>query len=480
MTLKAIKGILLYILIIIGIIIACGLLAIILMVIFPNLKLFGYGVVYRNKQYDAVVVNSSYSTYNLTLNTDAYDIVIEKGETNKVTYYYVDDVIGLANSELTKLTAKIQTNNIMLTVNEPSGFVLYKRSRLVVIVPESVSINLTLKSTKGDIVVKNCNVLSVNVTTDIGDFIIVHDTATALNLSSLNLNSASATFDFSAFESVEVASKTVIAATRGDFIFQTLVSDVEVMGEDIAIKANAILTKSLGLTFFSNNGWFRVGTLNSTGKQNAIISDNCLIEIGNLYGNTRIKSTNGNITVGNVFGNSVLETENGNITVTSAKENLRAENRHGSIVVHEYFKVGRFKSVKGNITVKSVSEKNLEYFTDIENVDGSIDLINNINKVNIIASGRSNVHVKFNKIIDSPIEHNIDATSGYISVWVNPNSSHFRISVTGSSVVGNIGSLLMFSSDELREYPENYGGNFETVCKMFVRGGTVRFYDYDI
>ena len=77
--------------------------------------------------------------------------------------------------------------------------------------------------------------------------------------------------------------------------------------------------------------------------------------------------------------------------------------KFGDINVNSYYAIGKFTSQKGGIYVNSRGDFADEYYTQINNVDGDVKIYNEVNRLLLTTTGRSDVDITFGKIKEGKI-----------------------------------------------------------------------------
>lgn len=494
MNTKTIKGIAFYIAIILGILIVIGVVVLVLMYFFPNLKIAGYGFILRSNvasEEDSVTLVNTTTPISLTINTGDFDIKLSAYEdtenTRVITYQYYDCTIGMTNSEITSVNQVFGGTSLTLTLNEPTGLLTYGESYFDIKVPNNYNYKLNLKSNGGDINVSELSVLALNVTSNSGSFKISKSETNALLLSSLILNTTYGKYYLNNYDTITVSSTVQITSNRGDFYIKTLsCHSMIVRGNDVALYADVINTtlgsEDTGFDFASSNGKLEIGTLNSGSKQNSVVVESCQIEIPNdIIGITRITSTYGNIILGTIYSNAVIESTNGNISVTKAISKIIITSQYGDITIDEYQKVGQFFNQKGKITAyNKFSSYNTNYETIISNKDGEVYLENNYNRVTISISGRSSVTVKLWYLRNGSEDYKINNTMGTSNIWINLYGIDGLCVKAKGIVSGTISSMSPHSSDLYQIFPDTSSETKPSnkPC-IIVDGGSIVFHTLD-
>lgn len=457
MTAKGIKGILLYLAIVLGGVVVIGIIMIILMLIFPNLKVFNYGFAYINKVSESKTVEVTTANVDLTINVDNFDLVIAKSDSANIDYKIYNSVWGFYISNSAEMVEEKEGNSIILTLNEPNGHLFYGDSRLVINLPSSINYNLTLKSNNGDILCPKLSIKSLNITTFDGKFDFTTDEGdSSLNLEELVIKSHSGSFNFLCFNNINITKNINLKIDgKSKLCFGNLtLNEIVARGQEVMFEALDVVVGA-GVDFNINSGYIKLTTLNSGTAQNSILAENCSVKIGEITGVSGIKNTHGTISINTINSDIILQSENGAISVDKAVGNISVTTIYSDITVNEYQKTGQFESRKGNIQVKSTSEYNEQYKTQIINVDGEIIIDNKVNKMVISATGRATITVRLWQIPNySGLEHTISNENGTNKIWITAGETAFKLKATGV-VSGSIGSLQIVSSSAYQVYPND-------------------------
>lgn len=419
---KAIKGLLIYIGIILGSIVGLGLILLCIMYFVPSVRIFGIGVVHYGRvvDEDSISINnySDYSSIELNVNSRDINIEIVPTDDNAINYSLHLNIFGISSEIVEyRVTKNCAVSDGVLKVNlnvtEPKGWISTNNSTLTVNVPSTKQYSIYTTSEGGDISLgsskSSLKLSGMNIVTDTGNLVIINigegtDTKT-LNLNSLNLSTSTGFFDLSSVNEINVSSKVKLVAHDGRFKFDVFNAPLEVSGDGVRIDANEIDCGVGGLDAILKNGYFNITKLScSGGGENSIITDNTSFNISEINGKTGIVTSYGDIKINKLDAYTMIENVNGRVSIGTAKDNITIRTTMGDITVDSYYKSGTFTSKKGNITVTSKVENESTdftkgYSTEINNVDGKVIVDNAGNPLIINTTGKSRVEVVFRKIV---------------------------------------------------------------------------------
>lgn len=476
---KALKGLLKYIGIVLASIVALALILLCIMYFFPSVRIFGVGVVHYNKQLtpSSVVLSeySNYSSIELNVNSKKINIDIIPSDGENIECGLKLNIFGIS-TEIVEYTVvknvavEDRVLKIYLNVSEPSGWIATSNSRVTVNIPVGYEYSLLTNSKSGDVSIGNTsqtiNVSNLFVSTGSGNLNLVN-MGESLELDSLNLSTDKGYFDLSSITNINVDNKVKLVANDGRFKFNNLNASLDVTGTGVKIEANNIICDEDGFTVIANNGYFDISKLYSpTGAENTIITENTSLNIGEITGKTGIVTEYGDISINTLNDYTMIENTNGRVAVETAKDTILVQTVMGDISVDEYLKSGKFESERGNINVNSTSNYVDGYVTEIINVDGNVTINNKINLLLITTTGRSKVDVEFEIIKDDFVDltkvfqHTIKASKAGSCLVTIPTdkSPHFKFMARGD-ISGEITGFSasdysnVHSSDQYQYYP---------------------------
>lgn len=517
---RALKGLLIYIGIVLAIIFGMGILLFAAMFFIPSFRILGVGVVHGNHSDNASILLTDYSGYSqidLSVNSKNIDLQVvpavttkeNKDADNYITADLNTSVFGLAYniteySVIKKVDIKDNVLKITINITEPNGMISYTGTGVVVTIPHLEKVNLSVNTEKGVISVggsgstHQLNLSGLNVTTTSGNFSIAncyHDLQNKIaDLSSMNLTTKSGTFSFENIENLSVDNKIKLNGSDGRFVFKNIIGSLNIRGSGVRLEAKHIKSGSEGFEFFCDNGVFKIQKLESgIGTENSIVTENCNINIEEVYGNTGIFSTFGNVDINTLHGVTLIKNTHGNVKVNHANEDLNIDTEYGNITVESYKRNGIFTSKRGNINVKSTSEYEDKLKTKIINEDGEINVDNKINKLLIETTGKSKVSVIFREIKgglseDQAFQHRvIIADNGHATVYLPTiNLTPFKFKALGN-ITGEISGLVpeyegnkVKSSEKDQFFPKASEENIEECRKScyFEFLGNIHFAGY--
>lgn len=513
---KALKGLLIYVGIVLAIIVGIAILLFAGMYFFPSFRVLGVGVVHGDRSASENVLLSDFSGYDsveLSVSSKNIAITVSPEEmTNPEIRSNLDlNVFGLAY-DITEYGIVLQSaevvDNILrvsYNVTEPSGLISYTGSNMQVVVPSDLPVNLNISTGSGEVKViggetSSINLQSLNLSSSSGDFGIFdcyHDSESeTLNLQNLIVNTKSGDFDFSNIQNINVKNTIKVNGNNAKLIFNNLTGSMNIVGSGIKLVANHIKTGLEGFEFFCDTGVFKLDKLETAiGVENAIVTENSNIEIGEIIGETGIISTYGNIYIGTIHDVTMIKSEHGNVTINHANEDINITTEYGNINVKDYKRNGIFTSKRGNINVKNTGEYEDRVYTKIVNEDGEINVDNNINKLLVETTGKSKAIIIFRQIKGGIIdpnqvfEHRVNISNyGSASVYlpaINFNTP-FKFKAYGN-ISGEISGLTpeyegntVKSSEDYQYYPIASEENKE-LCQQscyFEFYGTITFKGY--
>ena len=494
---KALKGLLIYIGIVIGGLAGLALILFCAMYFFPSFRIAGLGVIHKTETIEEDVITlSNYSGYNdIAVSVKSGNVGINVYPTDKTDIVYDAKlkVFGLSTeiveyTVLKQVDVKDNVLNIYLTITEPSGWLSVSESCINIGVPSTTSIGININTEKGDISIGSDDLLinldDIVVNTGTGDFEIVNvgtgETEKSLTVNSLNLTTEKGEFDFSSIDNLTVNSKVKLKAEDSEFKFKNLYASLDVIGTNVRIIADTISCGASGLSCVTESGKIKVKNLTtSSGAENTFISDNFSYDITELKGKTAIVTTSGNINIGTSNDYLYIENEHGNVYVKNAKSTIIATTYMGNITIENYYATGNFTSDKGDITVNNHSEYNSGFYTEIKNVDGKVVVYNKVNRLLLTTTGRSNVEVTFGEIKEGEIfQHKINtSTQGSCVVYMpTVNVPPYKFVAKGI-ISGEIGVSISASEND-QFYPSLTYKNQAVLNASFEFIGRITFKSY--
>jgi len=508
---KALKGLLIYIGIVLGVILGIGIILFALMYFVPTFKIFGYGIVRQNstvsetvldlselEDYDDIVINVNSNSLNLGI-IPKEDVVTDKKKDdnylNEIDCSLQLSVFGFTN-DITEyafnhtFTEKNGTITLNINVTEPKGLISASKSKLSVYVPNNLTYKLNCITDSGSISLGNKNykldVSSLTITTNRGDLSLINmtDEEGVISLDNLNLTSEVGLFDLTALPIIEVKNATVLAGKDADFRFANLRSSVVAKGEGVAIKATSIECGDDGFRVVADNAYINIEILQTKDiAENSIVADNADIHISKVSGETSILTTYGTVELGEVDNKCDIESSDADVTVGVAHDNISVLTKMGNIIVTNYEKSGNFVSDKGDINITNDSAYSEGVTTNIVGTDGRITVINKANKLTLSTKGDAIVDITFKEIANSPIEHSVilhERSSAVVYLPSNNYTSPFKFIAKGTisgQISGATGGAYITSSDEPQYYPSASPEVIESSANncSFIFNGTIEF-----
>jgi hypothetical protein len=475
---KALKGLLIYIGMILGSALGLGLILLCIMLFVPSFRIAGVGVIRYTKEIkDEIVVLEDYPEYeNIVINasSDKIKINVIPTEEENISYNMNLSVFGITTEiveyqvvkHIEVVDGKLQ---IFFNVTEPNGWISIAKSALNIFVPESMKFGLVANTKSGSIKIGkdkiSTQIEDLTISTRNGDLTLVNigtgEEEKNLTLNTLTLSTGAGKFDFSSIDNLTVLNNVKLVADDGEFIFKNLFASMNITGNGIKINADNIACGINGFSFIADHGFFVVNSLScGSGAENTIIAENISLDIGEITGKTGIVTTNGNINVGTFNSYTIIENYNGNITVETAKDTIIVKAHMGDIKVKSYYATGKFSNNKGDIIVNSRGEFVEEYYTEITNVDGNVKVKNEINRLHLTTTGRSDVIVAFGKIKTGIVfQHKIHTDTRGDCVVYMPTAGVSPYKFIAKGIIsGELGKTVS-ASESVQYYPSDSNTN---------------------
>ena len=271
---KALKGLLIYIGIVLAIILGIGVLIFGVMYFVPSFRIAGVGVIHTNTidsgKITALDEYTGYSDIELNISSKKIGVKIEASEEddNIINYKLSNTCFGIAfditEFKVVKSAEKVgSTLKINLIVTEPNGLISLNNSSLSVYVPKSKTFSMLINTESGDVViakynpfflVNNLTVSTTSGSLTMGKLGVTADDITTCNFNSLNLSTNSGKFDFSNINNVNVSNTIKLQADNGTFTFDNVNGAFNVTGKGVKLDAETINTDTNGFKFLSENG----------------------------------------------------------------------------------------------------------------------------------------------------------------------------------------------------------------------------------
>lgn len=485
---KALKGLLIYVGIVLAMILGLGVILFAVMYFVPTFRIMGVGVIHERGSRDKTeIVLSNYSGYDdIELNISSKRISIDIAtttETENINYSLHLSGFGIAYDiveyrVVNNIEVKDSTLKVNLNITEPDGLITDVNSVFKIVLPATEKYNLMLKTNDGNIDLNGgeskLKVNALSVTTGNGTFrtkglgTTVGDD-TNLILDSLNLSTGIGKINLNSITNLTVNSPIKLTSSAGTFKFNNVNASFNVTGNGVTLVAGSINTDVNGFKFISENGHLDITKLvTPAGAENTIVTENCQVDIDEITGQSAIVNNLGNINLGTVNSSVVLESKHGSVNVSLAKDDIRVETEFGDINVASYLRNGKFESRKGNITVKSTGDYVQGAYTEIRNEDGKINVDNKINKLLVTTTGSSKVNITYREIkggLTNPahvFQHKVNLGSNSSAIIYMPTANYntpFMFKAKGN-ISGEISGLTteyegseVKSSDDFQFYP---------------------------
>lgn len=502
---KALKGLMVYIGIVLGSVVGLALILLCVMYFVPSFRIAGIGFVHERETVEEQIIDiSNYSGYNdVVINLSSNKIAVEvvPVESENISFDMKVGVFGLTTEIIEyKVVKSITCENgvlqIFLNVTEPNGWMSIGSSRLTVKVPETKEIGVVATTKSGEIIIgnteKSITLNNLNVTTERGDLSLVNlgkgTEEKSLTLKTMTLSTGSGDFDLSGIDNLTVLNTVKLMSSNGTFKFNKLYASVNVTGNGVTLEAEQISCGENGFSFVADNGIFKIKKLSSpVGAENTIIAENISeFDIDDITGKTGIVTTYGDISIDELRDYTIIENENGDVDIVNAHNTIIITCKFGDINVDAYYATGRFTNDKGEINVKSVGEFVDEYYTQINSVDGDVKVYNKINRLLLTTTGRADVDITFGRIKENKVfQHKVNtSTQGSCVVYMPTNTPDgtplpaYAFLAKGI-ISGEIG--IVINASEKRQYFPNSTYQAEAVnncCFEFV--GRIEFRGYTV
>lgn len=349
------KKLLTTVLILLGIVLGAAAICVGVMIIFPDVNIFGYYYFQDKSVYNDTLAIPATQLKNLSIETKDYHVEISQDDTlgNNVKVEFYSKYIGLIKAdEDGKLVRnalcnkQVTTDSVTLTTTEPTGIVIPSETVVKVIIGQGVNLNdLNISLNGGNFTIdENASVNANNFTyervatlgkTELGNLKVnkslnVNNTAGQLDFSNIvastadvNIKTRIGTFTFGDINNLKVESEVTPYITAGNIL-----GEVQYFAKSGKLTANDV-TGAIGVR--SNSATLVFGTVKNqidilnydTEYKSTEKSSNTSIEIENLgevgaYGqDVEINLLNGYIKVKNVNRKANFITHNGDITLGS-------------------------------------------------------------------------------------------------------------------------------------------------------------------
>ena len=481
---------------IIGIVLACllGVLVIlcILTAVIPSFYVFGYKFVTGSiSEEQKIIAYQNETEYSLNIHTEYYDvdIVADAELEGLIGYSYGGSFLGFANMSSSRLIVTEDGSELNLAMREPSGLLARTGGKLNLYVNPSVAYNLTFISEEGslrvcDVTLKKLNIISgtgdVSIeVSDIEDDEETLEVPTVQNLECLNITAKDGFYNFSTYDEINVLGTSNISIGDGELKFKDLNSSLNIRGKECSLVATNIVAPN-GIDMVCSSGKIVAETIDAGSQEFVLIADDVNVSIQNVKAQVGITATGGGVFLKEITGEAIIKTTTGNIKVEKAHNNIFATATSGNIDVEEYYMIGQFVTTSGDITVNSLSEFNLSYYSTIASKTGTVKFENNINESSVTVTDEGVAKIKIWNVAQSGnIEHEVFIPNGEASIGVMAHITDiFRLRLVGD-VVGSINNLLLYANDEYIYHPAN-STSYSNEATFTCTGDLLTFSTLDI
>ncbi|MBQ9790983.1 MAG: hypothetical protein IJW28_00185, partial [Clostridia bacterium] len=398
---KVVKGIFLYLGIVIAAIISLIVVVALLMFFFPTFRFFGLGILneYVESEEKTIAISEYTQDYlnkiDFIVSAKSFDIEInyvepkdpstipegeEPEDYNVIKYSYVSNVLGFTTDKIsTRVYKSIELKDGVLTVSitqaEPSGFLYFVDCKVIINVPifttdsSPYSYGIVANTKSGDVIINGIkekdpppenkndnpdddveedkghyfNLRYLNVTTGSGslDLNYVGTDKNGASISSLVIFTESGNFDFTEIPNFTVSDTVQITATKSKIAFKNLNASINVQGQEVDFSAEKITTGDDGCEMNAYAGKISITTLVTATSENIFISNNCEINLDDVKGKTGINAGDANVNIITMRDSAIIKSDKGNVTVKYMFGDLiDIISDSGNIVVDDYKKDG--------------------------------------------------------------------------------------------------------------------------------------------
>ena len=496
---SVIKGILLYTAIVIGLILAVGVILLGIMYFFPQVSVFGYklyhgkgeGYIYevvandsvttgldnvleRDKEIldnlDAVVID----TDNWNVNVILYDAT---GIDNNISYFRASmsrEIFGFittdskaptfsVTAEKKALTGQEEVKNVVtFKTNEPKGTYYSKNAKFNIWIPNTLhgghfedfiiyngsgKVNFIQKT----VIDPNAPVGNPEITVD---NLTLVDGSNDVNINHININNNFNIQSNSSNLSVEknLSCNINIDCKKGKYHFMNIESDsnsavVNVNAVNADVKFNDV---EGNLTLKSDYGFFRANTIygqfSSLSHNKDDYNNACDLKIQKVLGTTEIQNDSGNIEIGQV----------GTINSTTVGNDLRIDTHSGDVKITNCFA----KNVVVTSTSGIIRLGNALGSMDIKTDNGSVYLNYLTHSSSIEGEDASNIANAVDKLKDKTIKISTGTNSGNGAIEVLNARSQLQLISNGRGKVYAVIDELPNASQNI---VESKNGNVEII-----------------
>lgn len=521
---KIIKGVLIYTMLLIGGALIIGMALIGCMFLFPNFKVFGWGVMFQSNKLVTDIKSENFSPQPedsnkvITLDIDAklHDVEIYQfsDSTEYISIQKYDDMFGLMKGSRDNYDGSVTLDKVEDNIEDHykietkaiEGAILKRTSRIIVYVPNrqnyvfnistnngNITINGGLKEVAGKVeTATNLKVVGLNLKTTSGDFSWnnIYNNEKIVPLKTLIAKTNTGKFDFTLGDDITLNStdnQYYLECKRGEFLFNNIDADkVNIVGDDVLVRANKLHTKK-SFYFNAPSGFFDVTTLTNNDKGlSTIITNNIDVKLDTVNGELAITTTYGDITVNKTMANATLKSIHGNITIGEAKSSLSAISEHGDITVGKYSAKVYLKNKHGKIvaTFDKDADRNYNNASTMINEEGSITANKLILPTNLTTTSGGTINASYYLLPTktSPrVEQEVNLQGGGKAYLQLPNTNAFKFTGYGN-ISGRVSSQDMVACDKAQTIlTAATGDNDEDMTLFTVRctTGTTVFSTYN-
>lgn len=513
---KIIKGVLTYTMLLIGgaLIICMALIG--CMFLFPNFKVFGWGVMFQSNKLVTDIKSEKFSPQPegsdkvITLDIDAklHDVEIYQfsDSTEYISIQKYDDMFGLMkgsrdNYDGSVTLDKVEDNiedHFKIETKAIEGAILKRTSRIIVYVPNRQNYVFNISTTYGNITINgglkevagkvetatNLQVRGLNLKTTSGDFSWnnIYNKEKIVSLNTLIAKTNTGKFDFTLGDDITLKSKPdsqyYLECKRGEFLFNNIDADkVNIVGDDVLVRANKLHTEK-SFYFNAPSGFFDVTTLTNNDKGlSTIITNNIDVKLDTVNGELAITTTYGDITVNKTMSNATLKSINGNITVGEANSSLSAISEHGDIIVGKYSAKVYLKNKHGKIVATFDTDADRGEYTNAStmiNEEGSITANKLILPTNLTTTSGGTINASYYLLpthTTTRVEHEVNLQGGGKAYLQLPNTNAFMFTGYGN-ISGRVSSQDMVAGENQTILTRATGDADKDMTLLTVRGAT--------
>lgn len=511
---KIIKGVLTYTMLLIGgaLIICMALIG--CMFLFPNFKVFGWGVMFQSNKLVTDIKSEKFSPLEdqgnsnkvITLDIDAklHDVEIYQfsDSTEYISIQKYDDMFGLMkgsrdNYDGSVTLDKVDEKHYKIETKAIEGAILKRTSRIIVYVPNRQNYVFNISTTYGNITINgglkevagkvetatNLQVRGLNLKTTSGDFSWnnIYNKEKIVSLNTLIAKTNTGKFDFTLGDDITLKSKPdsqyYLECKRGEFLFNNIDADkVNIVGDDVLVRANKLHTEK-SFYFNAPSGFFDVTTLtNNDEGLSTIITNNIDVKLDTVNGELAITTSYGDITVNKTMANATLKSINGNITVGEAKSSLSAISEHGDITVGKYSAKVYLKNKHGKIvaTFDTDAERNYANASTMINEEGSITANKLILPTNLTTTSGGTINASYYLLpthTTTRVKHEVNLQGGGKAYLQLPNTNAFVFTGYGN-ISGRVSSQDMVAGENQTILTPATDDTKEDMTLLTVRGAT--------